>query len=422
MTGFPDDSLVVVRYGAGTFVGSFDWTTGINLPFLLGGTWKIQPTIAVQNITAGPFAIRNNATNGDWVLQGKRANFSLAMSPTFFAFFNVGFIPGLSRMRHSINPLISWSFAPAATVPDAYAQAITLPGQVPVLRSAPQNLLTLALNQNFEVKAKPLPTDTLGTLARKFRLLSIQTSPDRLRLQPGRSSRDGPGGPTQVVNNSLLSDLLPGFSLNFGFDLWRGLAGQDTSQFAPYLNTLNAAFGLSGDTIRSLLGAVGIGSRQAPGLGTGIQPTGAPRSVINDPSNHFLQNQGNGLVNGIPTYSSPLSGAHKGFTSSFVFTLTRFRPSSYPNIDFKPPDQMSLQYNIGFSPTQFWAATWTAQYNFSAGRFESQTVALERELHEWRARFNFVRNANGNFAFYFSIQLTDLPDLHYDYQQTSFEQ
>jgi hypothetical protein len=32
-----------------------------------------------------------------------------------------------------------------------------------------------------------------------------------------------------------------------------------------------------------------------------------------------------------------------------------------------------------------------------------------------------VRNANGNFAFYFSIFLTDLPDLRYDYQQTTFE-
>jgi hypothetical protein len=49
-------------------------------------------------------------------------------------------------------------------------------------------------------------------------------------------------------------------------------------------------------------------------------------------------------------------------------------------------------------------------------------VRLERELHEWRAGFNFVRNANGNFAFYFSIYLTDLPDLKFDYNQATFEQ
>ena len=49
-------------------------------------------------------------------------------------------------------------------------------------------------------------------------------------------------------------------------------------------------------------------------------------------------------------------------------------------------------------------------------------LGLERELHEWRAGFNFVRNPNGNFAFYFSIYLSDLPDLKFDYDQTTFEQ
>ena len=48
-------------------------------------------------------------------------------------------------------------------------------------------------------------------------------------------------------------------------------------------------------------------------------------------------------------------------------------------------------------------------------------VRLERELHDWRAGFNFVRNANGNFAFYFSIYLVDLPELKFDYNQATFE-
>jgi hypothetical protein len=127
-TGNPTDSLAVVRYFAGTFSSALDWDTGINLPFLLRGTWKIQPTIGVQNVTSGAFAIRNRNTGGDWVVQGKRAQFSLSMTPTFFAFFNVGFLPGLSRMRHSINPLLSWSFAPAASVPESYAAATRAPG------------------------------------------------------------------------------------------------------------------------------------------------------------------------------------------------------------------------------------------------------------------------------------------------------
>ena len=52
-TGNPTDSLAVVRYFAGSFSSALDWDTGINLPFLLRGTWKIQPTIGVQNVTSG---------------------------------------------------------------------------------------------------------------------------------------------------------------------------------------------------------------------------------------------------------------------------------------------------------------------------------------------------------------------------------
>ena len=75
-----------------------------------------------------------------------------------------------------------------------------------------------------------------------------------------------------------------------------------------------------------------------------------------------------------------------------------------------------------FSPTPFWGLSWSTQYNITDGKFESQVVRLERDLHEWRAGFNFVRNPNGNFAIYFSIYLTDLPDLKFDYDQTTFEE
>ena len=71
------------------------------------------------------------------------------------------------------------------------------------------------------------------------------------------------------------------------------------------------------------------------------------------------------------------------------------------------------------SPTAFWSVSWSTQYNISASRFESQVVRLERDLHEWRAGFSFVRNPNGNVAFYFSIYLSDLPELKVGYNQTT---
>ncbi len=81
--------------------------------------------------------------------------------------------------------------------------------------------------------------------------------------------------------------------------------------------------------------------------------------------------------------------------------------------------QSSIGLNTSFSPTAFWSVTWSTQYNATLGRFESQQVQLTRDLHDWRAQFNFVKNANGNYALYFSVFLLSLPDLKFDYNQTT---
>jgi hypothetical protein len=87
--------------------------------------------------------------------------------------------------------------------------------------------------------------------------------------------------------------------------------------------------------------------------------------------------------------------------------------------DTTRPAQQNIGFSTAFSPTPLWSLSWSAQYNVTDSKFESQVIRLERDLHEWRASFNFVRNANGNVAFFFSIYLTALPDLKFDYDQTT---
>jgi len=401
----------VVRYYAGTYQSELDFDTGINLPLLFRGSWKIQPQFGVTNVTSGPFALRNRNTNGDWVVQGKRPQFSLSMSPTFFAFFGAGILPGLSRIRHSINPLLSWSFAPGATVPDAYLAATSVNGQnaIPV-RSTPQNVLTVSLQQNLEGKAKPAPEDTLGTQARKYRLLSISTSGFSYDFeqakQPGRN-----GWVTDKITNSLLSDLLPGFNLSVGTDLWRGNAGFDSSAFHPFVETLNANFSLSSRTFQSILGGLGIG-------GGSRGPQGQPAD--NERATNFQTEQGRRPIRAGSFYSSQQSmlTGRRGFTSSFSFTLQRFRKDEGLTTQ---ENRENMNFSMAFSPTAFWAASLSGQYNFTDSKVESATLRLERDLHEWKAAFSFIRNANGNVAFFFSVFLQDLPDLRWDYQQTTFE-
>jgi hypothetical protein len=76
---------------------------------------------------------------------------------------------------------------------------------------------------------------------------------------------------------------------------------------------------------------------------------------------------------------------------------------------------------MSFAPTTFWSVRWNTQYNITDGRFESHQLQLERDLHDWRAGFNFVRNANGNFALYFNVYLLSLPDIKFDYNQTTLQ-
>ena len=171
-----------------------------------------------------------------------------------------GFFPGIggvSRIRHSISPAISWNYSPSATIPEDYARARGGASGPAALTSPASQQLTVQLNQNFEGKGRPEPGDTLGTNTRKFRILSINTSGmtydfEQAKLE-GRT-----GWATEAVTNSFLSDLLPGFNLSLTHDLWDGPLGTEEAEFDPFLQSVSASFSLSGNTFRSLLSVFGL--------------------------------------------------------------------------------------------------------------------------------------------------------------------
>ncbi len=179
----PMDTTLVhhVLYGR-TFSTTVDWQTGINLPQLFSGTWKLQPGIGILNTTtAGPFAIRNQFTGGRFIHQGKRLAFTLGVAPTFFGFF-----PGVgpvTRIRHSVQLLASYQYAPAAKVDEAFAHAIDPTGTALNSRSDPQQTISLGISQNFEGKL-PRPPAREDAFA--------QHQYDVALLQPGAGEDPGP--------------------------------------------------------------------------------------------------------------------------------------------------------------------------------------------------------------------------------------
>jgi len=398
----PADSVSTTYKGS--YATGIDWDTGINLPLLLRGSWKLQPSVGVSNVDPGePYLVRNLYTNGAYVAQAKRFTVSVSSSPTFFGFYP-GF-GGMQRIRHSFAPVIAYTVAPSAAIPEAFAAAVNR-GVTPLTLESPRvERLSIGLGQNIEGKRVKPGMDTTGAPneGTKVRMLSIVTSPVAYDFeqaqQPGRT-----GWATQTLTNSFQSDLLPGFNLAVTHDLWNGLAGYQTTQFDLFLQQVNLSFSMSGATFAPILRLFGM---HPAGAGAGPEPV--LRGYVAD--NYRKVRPGPEAIYGGNLGSAPLG---KRFTANVSYTLQRTRGTT---LDPSGSKQSNIGFSTSFSPTPLWGVSWSTQYNVTAGKFESQIIRLDRDLHEWRAGFNFVRNPNGNFSLYFSISLTDLPAMKLDYHQ-----
>ncbi|HEV8149999.1 MAG TPA: twin-arginine translocase subunit TatC [Gemmatimonadales bacterium] len=405
----PDDSVTVTQYRKGSFSTTFDWTTQIQLPILFRSSWKFTPSLGIGNSLEGaPFAVRNTLTGGGFVHQGKRFRLGASLSPTFFAFLPGLF--GIAKIRHSISPSISYSSSPPASVSAEFARVIAGPGRAPVLTSPASQSLSLSLSQNFEAKGRPAPGDSTGTSVKKFKLLSITTSSiaydfEQAKL-PGRT-----GWSTGILSNQLVSDLIPGFNLSLSHELFEGPVGYKGSKFSPFLSSVSTAFSITENTLRAVGSMFGLAKRPSGGLQTNpaqdLGVGGVPRPNDIRRSN-LLQPVQNLSRGGVP------------FSTNVTLNISRTRSSTAANGTVtKGTNNSSIGLNTRFSPTRFWGVTWATQYNTAQHKFESQQLQLSRDLHEWRASFSFQKNANGNFAFFFSVFLTDFPDINYKYNQTS---
>jgi Tat protein translocase TatC len=398
------DGIRRVLY-AQTFRTDVDWQTGINLPSLFTGTWRLQPGIAIVNQTgAGPFMLRNQFSGGAFVRQGKRLAFSASLSPTFFGFF-----PGvgpLERIRHSVSPSLSYQYALRAKVPEEYARALDPTRSTFNARSDPQQTISLSLTQTFDAKLRRPRGDTASAAeVRKIKLLGISTSAISYNFEqakiPGRT-----GWQTGSLSNTISSDLLPGnFSVSLTHDLWRGSVGTDSAKFDPFLTSISTpTINVTSGTLRAIGGLLG--------LGLGVARPAAP------PPADTSGGAGQG------GFGQQKSGAFKsagtGFRMSLGFSIRRFRPSPGATTSTRAGGLQQVTMATAFSPTRNWALSWNTIYDRQTRQFGYHSVNLERNLHRWHASFAFNKTANGNFSFSFNIALTDQPDIKFDYDQRTW--
>lgn len=404
---------------AQTFRTDVDWQTSINLPPFFTGTWKISPGIAILNSTsAGPFMLRNQFSGGEFVRQGKRLAFTAGASPTFFGFFP-GFGP-LTRIRHSVSPLIGYQYAPGAKVPDEYARALDPTGRTLNARSDPQQTITLGFSQNFEAKLKSPAGDTAsGSEPRKIRLLSINTSSISYNFEQAKQP-DRVGWQTQTLENTFASDLVPGFSLRISHDLWNGQVGLDSTRFDPFLQSVSTSFSIGPATLQGIAALLGFRARPAPPppapdttMGQGLPGgPGGPRSDV------FRQYQG-GSRDAFGGVYGARSGRGGAFSLNLSYSSTRSRADTGAAARNLSGRQL-VNMNLAFSPTRNWSATWSTSYDFDTRQFAQHFVSFQRDLRRWHASFVFAKSGNGNFSFSFNIALSDQPDIKFDYDQRTF--
>jgi hypothetical protein len=435
-TTVTDTTAHTVTTYAERFQTGVDWSAGVGLPIAFQGSWNLAPSVNMVNTAGGPYAVRNSYTNGAFVTQGKRFQFSLGSSPTLFAL-----LPGLGpvmRIRHAISPSFSWSYSPPADLNAAFARAMNQ-GQLPAsLRQPASQTVSFGLSQIFEAKLRPpapAPGDTLraardttrpaGTApeGRKIKLISIQTTPisydfEQAKL-PGRN-----GWTTQTLGNTISSDLLHGFSFSIAHDLWDGPVGYDTTRFKPYLTSVTFGFSMGASTLNIFRSLLGLSpSHNAVERPDSTLLTPSPTNPGASFTNAYQQGPLATQFSSVDRLSPSRGG--NAFQASLNYSLQRTRTvqtvtttggtTTIPGPVVTSNSMLSGQ--MTFSPTAHWTVSWQTSYNFTQGQFSDHVVRLDRDLHDWRATFAFVKSPNGNFSFNFNIVLIPEPDLKVGYDQ-----
>jgi hypothetical protein len=451
-----DTSKRSTRVYQRTYLSTVDFDVNFSLPQLFHGPMNLVPSVSLANVDPGAYFVRSERTGTRWVSQSKRLSYGLGISPTFYAIFR-GF-GGVDKFRHAVTATLSYSYSPEQKVGADYLEAL---GRSPIgyLGSFAQNRVTLGISQNIEAKLK-LPGDSAATnpeAARKIKVLSLTFSP--LTWDFERAKQTGKSGfATDVFGYTLRSDLLPDFDFGSDYSLFQGSVLSDSAKFSPYLTSIRANFNLNARSsiVRFIGRLLGVSARAANADTVAIrQPADQQGSRLGGTSS--VAGQGIRSALEVPT--------GRGFEAQFTFSKNQQRPPVGGNvIQFDPalqcaplknlnpiqydlcvrnaqaappqdvsntqttaggsflryPPQTNIQARTSFNLTQKWSASWSTNYDLERKEFGSQTVSLQRDMHDWRAVFGFTQAPNGNFAFTFFVSLKAEPDVKFNYDRSSY--
>ncbi|HVT37469.1 MAG TPA: putative LPS assembly protein LptD, partial [Gemmatimonadaceae bacterium] len=462
---FPEKRIIVdpvdtakrsTRVYARTYLTTADFDLNFSIPQLIPGPFHVVPSFTLSNVDPNPYFVRSERTGSRWVAQSKRPSYGLGISPTFFGFFRgLGIV---EMFRHAITPTLSYSYSPAAAVSNDYLAALG-ETQTGYLGSFAQNRVTLGITQYIEAKLRQ-PVDTVSgspPSAKKIRVLSLTMTPLTWDFERARKTKKS-GFATDNFGYTLQSELLPGFDFGADYSLFQGNVLSDSAKFSPFLTNIHSSFSLNATSpiVRFLAGLLGVAQQDVN---------------ARDSSSRAGLDQASSRVSAVPNVASQemrsaiAIPATRGFEAQITFSKTQQRPPVGGNvIQFDPtlqcaplktlnpiqydfcvrnaqtappqdisntattaggsfiryPPQTNIQARSSFNLTEKWSASWATNYDLERRQFGSQTVSLQRDLHDWHAVFGFTQAPNGNFAFTFFVSLKAEPDIKFDYNRSSY--
>jgi hypothetical protein len=453
---------VGTRIYSETFKTAVDWTPTFQMPSIGHNRLNLAPSITLANVDPGPFWIATERTNGKFVSQSKRLLYGLNASPTFYARFS-GFGP-FSAFRHAVSPTFGYTYAPAGHVSDEYLTAIAgvRKGYVGDIT---QNTINAGLSTVLEAKIANR-TDSLAD-GNKVKIIGLNFSSfsynlSRLSSPVITNKAWWAGLTTEQFNYSAESDLLPGVTFSSAYSLFQGSTTSDTAIFKPYRVSTSATLNLSRGqnplaVLTKLFGRAVPAAQHAPVAPVDPNMTdqqqAQARELAAQPSagartsgERFDTPPPQGWRWGLTLSSSsprpPVGGHIVDFDpTANCATITQGNPillnqcvqdarlgsntatpvtsSTAGGTVYRIPSQTNIGSNLGFDLTPRWTVSWNTNYDVVRHEFAMHQVGLQRDLHDWRAIFNFTQSPNGNFAFSFSIALKAQPDLKFDYARNS---
>ena len=435
------------RVYARTYETEIDWTTGISLPALMQRTLKLTPSISIVNADPSlPYFARTTFSGGSYVHQSKTLQYGISASPTLFGFFP-GFGP-FTRLRHSIQPQLSYGYSPASKMSDDLLRAFNR-SRAGNNANLAHSSVTLRLSQVLEGKLQS-KSDTAPDAGEKIKLLNISFSPITYDFERAKAGLNGIT--TTNFNYRVASDLLPGFDFSVNYSLYQGNVYSDSARFKPFRTGISASMTLGRDNNPFAVLSRIFG-----------KPT-TPADTVVDTAPRRDEQDIRGGLDQQPNIAGPSSSrypmgidAQAGWTATLEFSSTRSRPIAgatvfdprafcqryinFPGtynqcinspipVDTLPnryggsqaivlPSLATLRGNLAFNLTPKWAMRWTTGYDFQRSEFSDQELVLQRDMHDWRANLAFSRAPTGNFMFSFYISLKAEPDLKFDFRRST---